>query len=793
MKLLRKTFFFLISLFLLFIVLSFAVRQYLKPTYNGELKIAGLQDTVTVFFDENGVPHITAQNQADAYRVFGYVHAQDRLWQMELMRRIAAGRLSEIFGEKLVRTDKLFSSLGIEEAAETAIENLDKDSMATLLTEAYLDGINQYISNGKTPIEFYLLGIDKEKFSKKDVYNVFGYMAFSFAAAHKIDPLLTEIQQKLGKPYLDELGIQAQHTTLIKSTKKAEIKAEFTNAVSQILEELPAPVLTGSNSWILGPEKTKKGKVIFANDPHIGISQPSVWYQNHIKTPNYEMYGFNIALMPFPLLGHNSNYAYGLTMLLNDDINFYVEEDVRNSSAYKTPEGHLSYQKVLKKIKVKDEKDSVYELRISKHGPIINDVLDQVNYDKPVAMQWTYTKLPNHLLQASYGMAHANSLEEFKEGVSKIHAPGLNVMYGDAKNNIAWFASAKLAKYRDSLNSKVFLDGASGKDDVLGYYNFEENPQAINPSWNYVCSSNNQPDSLDGKLYPGYYFPEDRAKKILSMIKPKNDFTRDDVKTMIHDVNSIVATEFLAEVVKHVHKNDLTESEKKALEILKNWDGTFLKEYTAPTIYNRFLYEFYKNTYADELGDKAFQVFLKTGPMLKKALGSQIGRENSVWWDDVNTLDHLEDKAWVLNKSFKETVGFLETQLGENIDEWQWKKVLSMEHPHAIGKAGGILRKFFNVGPYEIDGSDNVISKLGFLLDSSGVYKVKSIPSSRRVIDFSDVEQSLGIIPTGQSGNPFSAHYKDQTQKFLNKEMVIMKLNHKEIEKSKNKLVFRPE
>ena len=498
MKFLGRFLRILLILLVLAVVSVWLYSKTYNPVYSGELELKDISDEVTVYFDEIGVPHINAQNQKDAYVALGYVHAQDRLWQMELMRRIAAGRLSEIFGKDLVSVDQFFGGLGIEEAATKTIAGLDKTAQSYVLTQAYLEGINPFIEEGKTPLEFTLVGVEKEKYTIKDIYNVFGYMSFSFAAAHKTDPLLTEIKEKLGDSYLNELlSYNSEYLTINRSSIPTKIEATFSRAVSSIMDNLPVSPLIGSNSWILAPEKTKNGKVIFENDPHIGYSQPSVWYQNHIKTPNFEIYGFNIALMPFPLLGHNRDYAYGLTMLANDDLNFYVEEDnPDNSLEYKTIDGYKKYAIIDKTIHVKNDVDTSFQVKVSKHGPIMNGLIEHLIDKRPIAMNWIYTQLPNKMLDASYGLAHAGSMDDFKKAVAKIHAPGLNVMYGDAKDNIAWFSSAKLYELREGLSTKTYLNGASGDDEILEYLPFEENPKAINPSWNYVYSANNQVDSV---------------------------------------------------------------------------------------------------------------------------------------------------------------------------------------------------------------------------------------------------------------------------------------------------------
>ncbi len=791
MKLLKKIVKVVVGLILLLVVGFWLFTRTLYPTYDGELDLANISEEVTVYYDKVGVPHINAKNQKDAFTALGYVHAQDRLWQMELIRRIAAGRLSEIFGKDLVKTDKFFAGLGIEEASAKTIANLDKNSDSYKLAIAYLDGVNQFMENGPTPVEFLLVGVEKEVYTLKDVYNVFGYMAFSFAAAHKTDPMLNEVKEKLGDAYFNEISLSnVENTELIQNEKNPFLTANVASAIQDIYTQLPLAPFIGSNSWVLGPEKTKNGRVIFANDPHIGFSQPSVWYQSHIKTPDYEMYGFNLALSPFALIGHNREYAYGMTMFENDDVDFYFEKNNPNNPLeYQTKDGFKKYDIIKKTIKVKDGEDVVIEVKVSQHGPIMNDLIEHVDDERPMAIQWIYTKLENQLLQLSHQMSHATSLKEFKNAASKLHAPGLNIMYGDAKNNIAWFAAGKLYKYREGVNTKLILDGASGDDEILEYFDFEENPQAINPSTNYVYSANNQPDSIKNGLYPGYYLPEDRAKRIVSLLKDKNDFTKEDVAKMIYDVTSASTSENIQNFMSGIETANLTEIEKASLGLLSKWKGYYGKKEVGPTIYNRLVYEFLVATYKDEMG-KSFAQFINT-PYQDKALAEQIGRENSVWWDNVSTKNKKETRKEIITSAFKKAVTFVSNQLGNTVQDWTWDKVISVEYGHALGKVAA-LRTYFNVGPFKTIGGNEVINNQIFNLDSTGVYKVTAGPSTRRIIDFSDVENSLGILPTGQSGNVFSPHYDDQAQMYIDGEFMKMKLNQKEIESSENVLVFKP-
>jgi len=793
MKRLKKISLLLLSLLILIAISVFGYTKYKKPVYDGEVALQNISKNTTVYFDDFGVPHIYADSQKDAITVLGYVHAQDRLWQMELMRRIAPGRLSELFGSKALPNDVFFAGVGIDENSEKAIAQLDKNSEAYKLAIAYLDGVNQFIENGKTPLEFELVGVKKEKYTLKDVYNIFGFMSFSFAMAQKSDPLMTDIRDKFGAEYLKDFGLDGSFgTTQLKSYKgKSNDYAQISKSVASLLDNSPIPPFIGSNSWVIGAQKTKNGKVIFANDPHIGFSQPCTWYEAHIVTPDYEIYGYYLAGTPFPLLGHNRDYAYGLTMFENDDLDLFQEENnPNNESQYKTIDGFKNYNIRKKIIKIKDSTSLTLNIKESIHGPIMNDLLTTLKTKNPIAMSWVYTQEKNQILDAVYSLCHAKDVTDFYNKIELIHAPGLNVMYGDAKDNIAWITSGKLYKLDKSVNPNFILNGANGIDDKKEFLPYSKNPSAINPTWNYVYSANNQPEAVDGYLYPGYYLPKDRAKRIDGLLAPKNNWTSTDVQKMIVDNTSSTSATIVSSFLSQIDSNKATSNEKKAHEILGKWSGSNNENDIAPTIYNKFIYHYLKNTFQDELGEDDFAALLSTH-ILKQIIEPQIASESSVWWDDFTTKNRKENRKEILNKSFKEAIASLEKQLGNEVNLWTWNKVHMLEHQHPLGKVAA-LRSYFNVGPMDIAGSNEVINNLAFTFSDNPIYEVKAGPSTRRIIDFSDVENSVSILPTGQSGVPSSKHYKDQAEMYAQGKFRKMKMNKKEIEATSTKLVFVP-
>jgi penicillin G amidase len=790
LKAIKITLTVLIALVIILVVAFFGYSYYQKPKYEGETIVKNISKSTEVYFDDFGIPHIYSQNQQDAMVALGYVHAQERLWQMELMRRIAPGKLSEIFGSKLLKTDMFFAGLGINEASEKAIARLDKNSETYKMSLAYLDGLNQYLENGKTPVEFSILGIKKQKFTLLDVYNTFGFMAFSFAMAQKTDPLLTDIKNQLGQNYLVDLGVNYEFNTTKIHSNRNEPYAEIAKAVAYVLEKTPAAPFVGSNAWVVGSEKTKSGRVLFCNDPHIEYSQPGTWFEAHISCPNYEMYGFYVAGTPFPLLGHNRNFAYGLTMFENDDADFFQEEqNPENENQYKTPNGFVNYKIINKTIKVKDSAAVSFAVKLTNNGPIINNLLADFKSQKPVSLSWIYLQQNGKILESVYGLSHSKNIIDFKESISLITAPGLNVMYGDAKNNIAWFTSGKLYKHEKGVNPNFILDANDVIQTKKTFLNFDENPRAINPENHYVYSSNNMPDAIEGYEYPGYYLPEDRAKSIISLLNSKSNWTQTDMEKMLLNNTSLDAVANAQNMMNSIELKKLSVNETLCVKILKSWQGTNSLSDVAPTIYNKWIYFYLKNTFQDELGDVKFNQLLKTH-VIKQAIPVLVKNQNSPWWDDISTKSKTETRSEILLKSFIDAVNSLTHQLGSNPNSWSWDKAHQLEIKHPLGMVA-IFKPFFNIKSMPIAGSCEVINNTQFLYNDNRINEVKAGPSCRRIIDFSNIENGLNILPSGNSGNPFSKHYNDQAQLYAEGKFRKMMLNKSEIVKTSTKLVLK--
>src|SRR6478609_2262631 len=494
MKMIKRI---LLGVIVLIVVAIAAVYLFLlttKPTYSGELKLEGLHAVVEVLFDQYGIPHIYAQNAIDAYFALGYVHAQDRLFQMEMIRRAASGRLSEILGPDLLKVDKLFRTLGTNQfAKEHAQKFLSTDTAAYQKDVfAYQKGINQFIKTGKTPLEFSIIGIPKEEFKPEDIYLTVGYMSFTFAEGFRTDPVLQKIKTEYGEDYLKDLAIKTpadaeiikNYDALMKAAQLDKLISELSNSIDAI----PVPLLQGSNGWVISADKSTSGFPILANDTHIGFGQPAVWYEAHIEYPGYSFYGHHLAGIPFGILGNNRFCGWGFTMFENDDVDFFIETpDPTNANQVKFKDQWETLTSRNEIIHIKGQEDVTLEVKSSHHGPIINVIVEHTS-DKtsPVSVSWMLTHTTNQDVEAIYLLNHATSMSEVQTASSMIAAPGLNIMYGDADKNIAWWAAAKLPIRPEHVQSKLFLDGASGEDEYQGFYDFSKNPHAINPPWGYV-------------------------------------------------------------------------------------------------------------------------------------------------------------------------------------------------------------------------------------------------------------------------------------------------------------------
>lgn len=767
------------------VLFFFYFKSTLTPQYSGELSIEGISEEVEVYYTEHGVPHIYASNSKDAYYAFGYVHAQDRLWQMDLLRHVGSGRLAELFGSELVSTDKFLRTVGLAKYSKESAEAYRvRNHESQILVAAYLAGINDFISNNPKTLEHTALGVEVEPFTEENVFEVLTYMAFSFQNAHLTDPFLTELAAKLDSSYLEDLQIyHYPKETVIPNFDNSY--AALSSSTSTSLEKVNVPTFIGSNSWVLSGDRTESGSVMLANDPHIGFSQPSVWYEAHIITPETEYYGYHLAGNPFPPILHTPDYANGITMFENDDADFYVEEiHPEDSNRYRHKGEWKNITSRSETVRVKDADDVNFTIRSTAHGPIVSDILQDEPLEDIVSMYWVTTNFENKLLESTYDFTRAKSIQDVEKGASGIHGPGLNIMYGDKKGNVAWWAVGKLIQRRNEQSSKTFYQGSTGADDVISFYPFNENPHAINPSTGYTYSANNQPDTaVNGVVYSGYYLPDDRGERIVELIVSEEKFTVDEVKEMMLDHTSVMFGEIKGILLHAIRDTE----ESELLSYLIQWDGSFEKDDFRPLIFQKWLYEIVEGSMRDEMGNKLWDTFLQTHTS-KVVIEHLVKNKKSEWWDNINTTS-VESREEIIASSFDKSVKDLKAYWGKGFKDWKWGNAHLLTHNHAMGTA----LNFLNIGPFKVSGSNQVINNLGFTYTGEKYQEITFGPSTRRIVDFSDVRNnSWSILPTGQSGNYFSPYYADQAEMYARGEFRKMMMEEREIQKSINLLLLQP-
>ena len=743
-----------------------------QPQRSGTLNLTQLQAPVTVRYDERGVPHIRAENEADLYRVLGYVHAQDRLFQMEMMRRLAQGELSEVLGPKLVEVDRLFRTLGIRAYAKDVAAKFNPASPVSKALTAYLDGINQFQATHPAPLEFDLLGIPKRPFTVQDTAAMTGYLAYSFAATFRTEPALSFVRDKLGGAYLKAFDLDLRPEGVLQASGSSALQAPDWQVLAQLakvseeaLADAGLPRYEGSNAWAIAGSRTASGKPMLAGDPHIAYSAPSVWYEAHLSAPGFELYGHHQGLVPTALLGHNSQFGWSLTMFENDDIDLIAEKtNPANPNQIWYHGQWVDLQSREETIAVKGAAPIKLTLRRSPHGPIITDAYPALLGKTPVAMWWALLETENPILDAFYELNRADTTAKASQAASKIHAPGLNVVWANASGDIGWWAAARLPIRPANVNPAFILDGSLSESDKLGFYPFAENPQEVNPARGYIVSANNEPKSINGVPVPGYYCVPERVQRLDEFLRrPGVKWDSKASQALQLDVKTDYAARILKPVLPMLQAAVTDPAERALLQQLAIWDGQQTTDSIATTLYTQFVYELARAAMADEMGEVQFKNLLATR-VLEFALPRLVNDATSPWWDNRNT-PAVESRADTVLAAWRATLAHLRATFGDDSANWSWGKAHTLTHAHPLA-AQKPLDKLFNIGPFAAPGGRELPNNLGTNIGPAP-WAVSYGPSTRRVIDFADAGKAVGINPVGQSGVLFDAHYKDQAKTFI--------------------------
>ncbi len=726
-----------------------------QPQHAGNASLLGLERPVEVLRDADAVPHIFAQTEADAYYALGYVHAQDRLWQMETMRRLGSGRLSELFGTRFgdwtLRLDRLTRTLGFYRHAQESYRLLSPEARRAL--DAYSKGVNAYIAGRPEalPIEFQLLRHDPEPWKPADSLVWGKLMALQLAGNYREELARARLVQTLSVQQVRDLYPNDPPGSPV------TLAAELTDLRFDKAEEALPPPLgfdLASNEWVLAGSRTATGKPILANDPHLGLEAPVLWYLARIVTPTHSIAGATAPGMPFHALGHNGQVAWGFTNTHSDVQDLFVERvDPQDSNRILTPKGSEPFATRTEIIKVAGRPDEVLTVRETRHGPVLTGLegMDGTAPGHVLALAWAGLREPDTTADALYRLNHARSAAEVRAALAAHVTPQQNVVYADTAGTVGFIVPG-LAPVRRKGDGTLPVPGWDGEYDWTGFIPFEALPQTVNPPSGQVVNANN---AVVGPGYPyllAAHWPEPlRASRIQQMLAG-GTFTVDEVAAQQLDVTSLAAKELLPLMTAVPVPGGMA---AEALGMLKAWDGRMDRSRPEPLIFAAWFRALNRALFADELGALFGEAFWQQTQTVKHALTVR-----PAWCDDVRTPQE-ESCADTLRASLDAALAELSQRHGPTPPAWRWgaEHVAPMPHP--------LLSRLPLVGPWftlavETDGDSFTVNRgTTRFSDPAAPYAHVHGAGFRAVYDLADLANSRYVISTGQSGNPLSPHWGD--------------------------------
>ncbi len=758
------------------------------PQYEGNLSLRGLNSEVTVTRDQWGVPHIEASNEEDLQRALGFVMAGDRLFQMDLLRRIVNGQLSEIFGASTLEFDILLRRLRIRTHMDDVWNNKRHtfDPKMVKLMDAFLEGVHYYMETQPLPLEFALLGYRPRPFTAQEAMGISGYLALSFAEALITDPLYTDLKDELPAEVLELMWVREKND---KNAINLSNKTSFDIGSPWYKNMLKAhdyfrdymSLFHGSNSWVVAPSKTISGQPILANDPHVAFSSPGIWYEAHLKSPDYEIYGHYVPLVPFPAMGHDRYRGWAVTMSEMDDLDLY-EEMINKDSQVMYRNNWVDLKKSKEVIEVRGEDD--YELMVYRtpHGPLIDDTKYGVK-GKHIAIKWSYHHPDNDIATAFYKLSRTKKLSDLNEALKYAATPGLNISWVDREGNIAWKVMGKIP-YRKGFRGNQILRGDNGLFEYERYFTIEENPGLINPERGFIVTTNYRPEYSGELPIDGYWQPSERFERITQLLDRQDKWTVKEMMSVQFD-QFVVTGEWMRKILVSSVKVK-TEKDKEILQKFKNWTGESDKKSFGSALYHMWTHYIGKFALEDELGPERYIAYNKVADFWN-FFKSFLREEDFVFWDDVSTAEVKESREDIIEKAYYKAVAVLEQRLGKDFNQWEWGKLHTVEYAHPMGKVKP-LNYIFNLGPYEAGGGYFQVDNMSTARYEDS-FDVKLGPSVRRLIDFKRPETSLGILPTGNVGHVNSPFYQDQVQLFLNGEYREQWMDLKDIKAHDHKVL----
>jgi penicillin amidase len=766
-------------------------RQF--PQTEGTIQLPGLDAQVEVYRDSYGVPHIYAKTSHDLFMAQGFVHAQDRFWQMEFWRRAGAGRLSEITGESALSSDRFIRTVGWHRTVAEELSIMTTEERQLL--EAYAEGVNAYISTNqdRLGLEFFILGLTGVRY-EPEPWEPLNTMTWAKMMALKLGG---NMNTELNRAHIAaRLGTPAVSTLMPPYREGAPIivPSPLTDAT---LQTVPDAVFDlhffgggdgiGSNNWVTSGERTDTGGAILANDPHLGIQMPSIWYEIGLHCDPvgpecpFNLVGTSAAGVPAVILGHNDHIAWGVTNLGPDVQDLFIERvNPENPNQYEFQGEWFDMEIIREEIRIAGEDDPVIvNVRLTRHGPIINDVIGGTEEEwsfgwQPLAFSWTALQ-PSTILRSILMLSQAQNWDQFREALRYWDEPSQNIVFADVEGNIGYQAPGRIP-IRASGDGSMPVPGWTGEYEWVDYIPYDELPRIFNPPEGYIVTANN---AVVGADYPYFismdWAPGFRARRILEMIEGDPSLSLEDMQIIQADSRPLYAQEILPYLLSLKPSDPRT---TEALDILRSWDGRAVRDSAGAAIFEVMQNHMIDRIFADELGE---QLLNRARGSLAVALTNFLPDPASHWFDDKLT-PLVEERDEMLVLALEEAVEELTETLGRKMTNWRWGDlhVASFEN-ETLGQSGiGPIEALFNRGPVAVDGSIGTVNNTAYSM--SDPYVVQTVPSYRQIIDLKDFDRSVSMHTTGQSGHPFHRHYKDMIDSWRNFEYHPMLWNRQLVE-----------
>lgn len=714
-----------------------------KPIISGEVGVSILDDEVIVTRDEAGVPHIEAESDADLYRAQGYIQAQDRLFQMDLSRRQASGRLAEVVGEAAIDTDKHFRTFSLRAAAEASYDGYSDEAKEVL--QLFAEGVNAYreeaIDKGKLPYEFKVLGYTPEPWSEIDSLTIGKFMAYD-----------------LGGNW-DTLAVRHWALNHLDEEKAKELFIEYPEDARSIIEanlQMPVQVagqfdadllpheFNGSNNWVVSGDKTKSGFPLLADDPHLGLSTPSIWYQMHLKSPEQNVGGVIFAGVPGIILGHNEDIAWGVTNVGPDVQDLYIEQPNPDDPTQFLYDGEWEKAEVRDEtISVKGQEGIPFEVIVTRHGPIVSDIVFKEEVpDAMFSMQWTALE-PTLELEAVMQMNKANDWESFEKALENFHAPAQNFVFASPDGTIAYKANGRIP-LRKLGDGQLPVPGDSSEYGWEGYIPYDELPRVVNPDEGFIATANNE---VVGAEYPyhitKFWAQPYRYERIAEVLESGDQFTAEDMMALQLDVKNLYAAEFLPSLIESVRAKDVDGKYEEALEILAAWDQFDDVDEAAPLIFHKLMKELPLILFEAEMPTDVYAMMPGKGQITDQLLRVGFAGESSAWLDEYGGVD-----KWVFD-AFEQSMAKTTEEFGKNLSKWRWGDFHQVAFPHPLSSASSVLAKFLDPKKQELGGSNITVQAAAFKEDGT----VNHGAPWRFVADLEDLSTTYQIVGPGISGH----------------------------------------